>query len=1152
MGIFPHLVEATSRDINQLLKLQKVHPQVRADVKRYLDELIRKSYQEVFDLPEHQTESTFQVCNSLANEIVNTCLTVDIPRADLDTTEQKCLELEERVRQMEGLIKYYESYQDDLKMLLDDVKTSHYYMLHSYFREVLILRRRIDHLQKKLRKEDLSKLSIASRNRSLDSGGDLNNVSRKSICFPMKRYQSAPDLTSKVEHIDQQSKTQFPTLATILNDSVINNDLNLPNIYEPISGLEALQRPHRVIIQDKPTIANEQLEDRHSTSKSTQECDTSCSLTKKSKLETFDFFGIGGIARHVIGDYSPSNNFKLSDVEQMLQYISRSEETVDAIFDYEEYIRLLNKSHVLFEQRIEKILGEKDRARHLSRLRRSNIAENSVNLGSQTLKFLQEQLEYQHAQTLSSQWNLHFAIDSIKEQFYEFLGQFQRDINSLQQKYENDISLMSQVFLLQQSRSNALADCFNSFMHDVSILLENLSKIIECKHCCDLFKVPSDRVHHLEELLKQRPGAKYSYKLRELLDKVKERPDTDCNLLWGIHFYVNSPIVKEAESLLKAFAKKFNKLQRNLKSLLLQNELLSAEKVNAMARRNGRMSSQESDAELTAKDKFELWRKSKIEGAGDTTGADLLKELVSLRFRRAANRVRLARFEAMLNAEEDEDKIKQYKAICSALKHRMAKDTARITELLRLLFLSLNKIGITPSFTIVLPTNLGGVTHNSAKRPEEKEALYSIVGGSAHLDSDGNCIYFNDERIPISFFGSTSGKAYTRAEVGAICGSKYEYHTGVHLGRPVKEGMRPLHYYHNEERDSCFAPLMRKASTSVDSKIVCNHLIVSKAGHNQETMPMTRILYPALLTAEPAQSSFNIDGYAASHTTISDNTDLFYTDSQDKSVPSTLPFSHEHSQSTESSAFSKAPELRSPRQRCIFGDVQQKCDEGNSNQLDSIASPVPLFRTYQSFITNEGNRDNAKDTSMAQMYRNPYLYNFTTNVYRSLVEDQSLLCVKPIQVSSVEHSSDDYSRPFDSKASHTTAIMHACNTDSPPLLTDESANETNAFPLNPLKTEPALPITVPTTVVPISSTFLKAKQMRAARVEREAALKHVSQKQQGECNLQETVPNTTGNEEYLRLEIPKLPPLLPKPQQAAQLQRAQVLSILHAKKKFLG
>ncbi|CCW71470.1 unnamed protein product [Phytomonas sp. Hart1] len=1135
MGIFSHLVEATARDINQLLKLQKVHPQVRDDVKRYLDALIQKSYKEVFNIPEHQKESTFQICNSLVNEIVNTCLTIDIPRADFLATEKKCTDLEERLQNMEGLIKYYESYQDDLKLLLDDIKSSHYYMLHSYFREVLILRRRIDYLKKKNHRDDLFKFSNVSGKTLLPSTGDLRSSSRKSMVFHSKESTLVPDLTSESEKIDQQPKIPFPNLTSNSNSSILANDLISLNTSRPIRNSESLHRSTQVTIQDQQTVLDECSPLRHNTPRYTHENDFACSSSRKSKTETLDLGGTDDPS-HTISERISSNHFKISDLGQLLEHISKTEEPVDAIFDYEEYVGLLNKSHYLFEERIGKLLSEKEKAKYYYiNLHLGTISDNSFGFSSETTKLLQNQLKSQHNAVLAYQRNLHMAIDLIKGQFFEILEQLRNDISRLQQQYENQMSLVFQVFLLQQSRSNALADCFTSFMHDVSLYLENISKSIECKRCYDFFKIPPGKVHHLTDLLKQPTEAKYSLKLRELQSKVDEPPNLDYSFLWGIHFYVNNSIIKEAESLLRGFSKRSTKLQRHLKNLLLQNVLLSAEKLNAIANSNRPMTVSESGAEPTAKEKHELWNKTKLENTGGMTGKDLLKELVSLRLRRAANRVCLSRFESMIKAEEDADKIKLYKAMCYGLKHQLTKDTARIIDLLRLLYLSLHEVGIKPSFQILAPKVARGVTRNLAKHSQKKETYYSIVDGSAGLDADGNCIYFNDERIPISFFNNDNNprKTYTRGEVSAAFSGDYEYYTGVQLGRPVKEGMHPLHYYHNEELHACFEPLMRKATASAEANTINDPSMEGHPSPNPEPMPMTRIVYPGFPPPAGPGVYYYMDGYPlrpplASPCPSSPNTQG-EADSPGSMFDAAPPLS--------SPVFATSP--RSPASRLVLY-------EGPGPAPCPIAAPVPLFTPFQTFLSHNGPPAGAR---MAYWCESPYLYSLDEGIYPPPVEEEPLLWIRPLYPSQEAGPGPECDASLHPREMSTTAVMHDPHADAPPSPDSGSGAAVKGSALHPLKPEPTLPISAQTTEVPIYSTILKAKQMRAARIEREAALKLELQKQQeAERSLKEKLLNPAENEDYLRLEIPRLPPLLPKPQQAAQLQRDQIWSIFHTKK----
>lgn len=152
-------MESNLRDVNSLLQFHNVHPQVRADVQRRLQLLLHRLYEHFGTLKPGYSESPHSVCAAIVNGVINDTLSHVIPGLELAAEEKRSAGLEQRICDLEDQLRESDRRYEKLEKSLTNVGEAHEFMLRHYFREVLILRYRLQDaasVQKRLMKNSLS------------------------------------------------------------------------------------------------------------------------------------------------------------------------------------------------------------------------------------------------------------------------------------------------------------------------------------------------------------------------------------------------------------------------------------------------------------------------------------------------------------------------------------------------------------------------------------------------------------------------------------------------------------------------------------------------------------------------------------------------------------------------------------------------------------------------------------------------------------------------------------------------------------------------------------------------------------------------------------------------------------------------------------
>lgn len=497
MGGFSLCVEASARDIDALLALHKVHPQVRSDAQRILRSLIRKSY-EAMDVAQSTdvADAPDQVCRAIAQEIVNRVVDISIPQVQLDQREQECMGLQQRELDLQEALDGAHDRCIAVEHLLDDLKRAHDYMLHSYFREVLILRTRIHDMRRMpQRRASLSFSNIIPvATGQLPEAITTMDSQLKQFCVEtsesvtINREKSITDVKGIAATAADGRGTQSPHRSTHTGSHHATGDVAASSPLAASSSIGSNgMAEHRML---SATTAPGPTLDRLSGSTldfsaSTREGGDGQRLSSLDPRGEIDSRrGSQGLLRRRL---PMGSKMMLTTSPNAELFLAPPEPwSIDAIFDYEEYVRLLNGNSVApFDKRYNALksepvgkgdITERYRRRvNLMRVNRPrpNLFLESVGLSAEADE-LATQLELEKAKTEGFRWLLHLALEPIKDGYLEELAEIRNAVVEMQSEYARQLAEVQESLTTLQSRTDALLDFLrvyvNEMMHTLHVL----------------------------------------------------------------------------------------------------------------------------------------------------------------------------------------------------------------------------------------------------------------------------------------------------------------------------------------------------------------------------------------------------------------------------------------------------------------------------------------------------------------------------------------------------------------------------------------------------------------------------------------------------------------------------------------------------------
>ncbi|AYU82210.1 hypothetical protein, conserved [Leishmania donovani] len=491
MGAFALCLESAARDIRSLLTLHRVHPQVRSDIQRILGSLLRKNYENMtVPLPMDLIDPPEQVCRELVNGIVEDAFKTALPASDMRALERRCVELQQDNAELKAAADKADESVMELREVLSDLKRAHEYMLHSYFREVLMLRCRIDDLQRQLRTRRLHSMTLAPL-----VGGSA--------------AQLIPTVESQLQHFLVNT-----SVATGQGEPASQSSTSPPRTPLPPSGSsdeesEADDGPVRRRIsthishRGEGRDADAQAQTRPpalgaatvGAAPAAPPDAKGWSATPHPKHKGYSIrinVPIGTAARaRTLGSPRSATAQKTTTFEVW----STETDSVDAIFDYEEYLRILNGADAAWLQRFTDAMGGSERGSPRHRCHSLSVRTRTKS----KVSFLSGSLASNPDDTSSSaalskeganangfRWLLHLALEPIKHKFHMELDQLRQAVQTMQREHADQVQLIERALSTVQSRNDALLDFINTFAQQARQTLVVVARDVQARSMVEL------------------------------------------------------------------------------------------------------------------------------------------------------------------------------------------------------------------------------------------------------------------------------------------------------------------------------------------------------------------------------------------------------------------------------------------------------------------------------------------------------------------------------------------------------------------------------------------------------------------------------------------------------------------------------------------
>lgn len=524
MGGFALCIENATRDIHSLLTLHRVHPQVHADVQRILGSLLRRQYT---DMSIHNSsdiaDSPAQVCRAVVESIIDQTVNTAIPATETKALERRCAVLEEEKDLLETEAVKSEAQLADVQTVLRNLKDAHDYMLHSYFREALTLRSRIDNLQRQNRAYRLH-ASAAASTASAAGIAHSSTVGAQLQQFVFNTANSSPSSSQGMREgavskrlgadevlggeaaaaagaasgdasVVTPSSTSFKLNAKQDRTAPVSQDTS------PTRGLSETRRGHppgEVQASDSGG-GNQQA---HSPVENAPPPPSSRGGTPSP----------GGKDRSVriappFNTSSPARQMMTMQTTATYELVPAGDpESVDAIFDYEEYVRILNGKRGSWSKRYVAVMAEPDggarrRRRSLKYRTRSysdvllrgsdgEIVPGDVNASQH------EGQQLQDAKMKGYRWLLHLALEPVQHKLKAELLQLRQAVCTMQKEHARDVQAISRALLHVQSRNDGLLDFLDTFVQETKRTIAVLARDSRAHTITDLLSsgaLPAER-----------------------------------------------------------------------------------------------------------------------------------------------------------------------------------------------------------------------------------------------------------------------------------------------------------------------------------------------------------------------------------------------------------------------------------------------------------------------------------------------------------------------------------------------------------------------------------------------------------------------------------------------------------------------------------
>ncbi|XQJ30180.1 hypothetical protein NXY56_006259 [Leishmania guyanensis] len=487
MGAFALCVESATRDIRSLLTLHRVHPQVRTDIQRILSSLLRKSYEHTaVPFLKDLTESPEQVCRELVNNIVEDAFKTALSASDMHAMEHRCIKLEQDNADLKAAADQADKRVAEVKEVLSDLKKAHDYMLHSYFREVLVLRHRIDDLQRHLRTRRVHTMNFTPHL------GSCTASVIPTMEFQLQQFPFNPSTaTRQDEPVSSPSPSTLtaPPCGSLGEDSDAGEDFVRQQVSTPISPCREECAADLHVQMSLAGSAPAALVDAKRWAETPR--------LKRKARDTRITFPVNAASRSPV--LAPPRAVTMPKNTPLEVFNTPGPESVDAIFDYEEYVRLLNGKAGVWVQRFADAMNAPERGgawqRHSPIPARTRLISQMHLLDSSGVSSLTAHLGdssgamallHEREKASGFYWLLHLALEPIQHKFHIELDKLRQAVEAMQREHAEQVQLIQRALLILQSRTDALLDFLNTFAQQTRHTLSVVTRDVQAQSIIEL------------------------------------------------------------------------------------------------------------------------------------------------------------------------------------------------------------------------------------------------------------------------------------------------------------------------------------------------------------------------------------------------------------------------------------------------------------------------------------------------------------------------------------------------------------------------------------------------------------------------------------------------------------------------------------------
>ncbi|KAF5224149.1 hypothetical protein ECC02_002735 [Trypanosoma cruzi] len=478
MGKFSLCIESNLREVNSLLAFHNVHPQVRADVQRRLQRLAYRVYDHIGTLVPGRSEPAEDVCAAVVQELVENTIQKALPSVELAAEERRSAAFQQRTRDLEFELSKSEQQCRELEESLDRFRKAHNFMLRCYFREVLLLRyqlqdamwrrRRSHHSQAQgghfgeIFRDSMSRglLAVIPETKTPKSEYALPTIQASSNLSISEAVQNNSTSSGSAEAI-MDSEPQLSTTSELGK----NNAPSLPST----TGAVAKQSNAVVKVSSLTPMPTGEVPAKHVTPiPAVLAVEGVSSLSQPAEMPHSSPL-ISGVTRPKPAPRKVKTNFvtvNAASVKGVVQLRTASTQTiplmgddsVGAVFDYERYIRQLNRPRRGSASSVEaemnrslkpKVLLEEQRRRKARRLQlmTQKFAQYQENAANATLSpsgkksgMLQafilrrkNSAAMEGRKTLLEEFNeIYLGVRGLREQHFKDMVRLKKEMDSIE------------------------------------------------------------------------------------------------------------------------------------------------------------------------------------------------------------------------------------------------------------------------------------------------------------------------------------------------------------------------------------------------------------------------------------------------------------------------------------------------------------------------------------------------------------------------------------------------------------------------------------------------------------------------------------------------------------------------------------------------